>query len=88
MTTEFSSAFLKDLDKLQSKSVKNDVVQIILEVEAAKNLKEIRNLKKLKGNKNAYRIRSGDYRIGIFAESNTIEFARILHRKEIYRLFP
>jgi mRNA-degrading endonuclease RelE of RelBE toxin-antitoxin system len=36
----------------------------------------------------AYRIRIGDYRIGIFFKEDTVIFARILHRKDIYKLFP
>jgi mRNA interferase RelE/StbE len=88
MEVEFLSSFLKDLGKIQSKVVKSEVAEILEEVEAASNLSSIRNIKKLKGHKNAYRIRSGDYRIGIFAEKNRVEFARILHRKDIYKIFP
>ena len=46
------------------------------------------NLKKLKGFKTAYRIRIGDYRIGVFIDGDIVEFARVVHRKDIYRLFP
>jgi mRNA interferase RelE/StbE len=88
MEVEFLSSFLKDLGKTQSKVVKNEVAEIIEEVEAASNLSGIRNIKKLKGHKNAYRIRAGDYRIGIFVEKNRVEFARILNRKDIYKIFP
>lgn len=35
-----------------------------------------------------YRIRIGDYRIGIFVEGKTVEFARVVHRKDIYQQFP
>ncbi|WP_374754821.1 type II toxin-antitoxin system RelE family toxin [Dyadobacter psychrophilus] len=44
--------------------------------------------KKLKGFSNAYRIRIGDYRVGIFVENNIVELARIAHRKDIYKVFP
>lgn len=46
------------------------------------------NLKKLKGGGNYYRIRVGEYRIGIIVEGDAITFVRCLHRKEIYRYFP
>jgi mRNA-degrading endonuclease RelE of RelBE toxin-antitoxin system len=52
------------------------------------NVEEISNLQKLKATDNAYRIRVGDYRIGIFIENEIITFARVLHRKELYRYFP
>ena len=46
------------------------------------------NLKKLKGDDNAYRLRVGDYRIGFYFDGDTVTFARVLHRKDIYRYFP
>ncbi|MGH8000971.1 MAG: type II toxin-antitoxin system RelE family toxin [Brasilonema sp.] len=52
------------------------------------SFEEITNLKKLKGYDNAYRIRIGDYRIGIIFDDETVMFQRVLHRKDIYRYFP
>ncbi|MGA1264796.1 MAG: type II toxin-antitoxin system RelE family toxin, partial [Prochlorothrix sp.] len=52
------------------------------------------NLLKLKGYDTYYRIRVGDYRIGLEvlhqSDSGNLEivFVRVLHRKEIYRYFP
>ena len=88
MKTEFTSHFLKDLDKIRQASVKKDIRDIIELIEEAASLSEIKSIKKLKGHTAAYRIRSGDYRIGIFIENNTIEFIRIAHRKDIYKIFP
>jgi mRNA interferase RelE/StbE len=88
MKTEFTNRFLKDLDKVHQISVKKDVINIIEMVEKATFPSEIRNIKKLKGHKVAYRIRTGDYRIGVFIENGTVEFIRIAHRKDIYKVFP
>ncbi|HEY4196148.1 MAG TPA: type II toxin-antitoxin system RelE/ParE family toxin [Mucilaginibacter sp.] len=88
MRTEFSSRFYKDLDKITQATVKNGIVAIIKQVKEAEQLSEIGNIKKLKGHSIAYRIRMGDYRIGIFYENETIEFIRIAHRKDIYNIFP
>jgi mRNA interferase RelE/StbE len=79
MTTEFTVRFLRDLDRLNQKSVKNDIRAIIEQVEAAARQSEIINIKKLEGHPTAYRIRSGDYRIGILIENNIVEFIRIAH---------
>ncbi|MBP1468695.1 type II toxin-antitoxin system RelE/ParE family toxin [Candidatus Chloroploca sp. M-50] len=35
-----------------------------------------------------YRIRIGDYRLGLFVEDDTITVVRFLHRRDIYRYFP
>ena len=88
MKTEFTSRFLKDLDKLNHNSVKKNISEIIEQVEKAGSLPEIKNIKKLKGHLSAYRIRSGDYRIGLFIENDVVEFIRIAHRKDIYNIFP
>lgn len=60
----------------------------IEEVEAAAGLEDLSSVKKLGGGDNYYRIRVGDYRIGLALEDETIVFVRCLHRREIYRYFP
>lgn len=60
----------------------------IEEAEAATNLSEISNVKKLKAEKSSYRIRVGNYRIGFVMSEDMITFVRVLHRKEMYRYFP
>ena len=88
MKVEFLKSFSKDLDSVHSKSVKQSLVRIIESLEKQDDLNNIPNLKKLKGFRNAYRIRLGDYRLGFFLEGSTVQLARFLHRKDIYKLFP
>jgi mRNA interferase RelE/StbE len=88
MTTLFTTRFSKDLDKILTASVLAGISDEIEHVEKASSPSEIKNLKKLKGFANAYRIRSGDYRIGLLIEDNVVKFARVAHRKEIYKIFP
>jgi mRNA interferase RelE/StbE len=61
---------------------------VIEEVEVAQHLGELTNLKKVSGGSNFYRVRVGDYRLGIALEEDTVEFVRCLHRRDIYRYFP
>jgi mRNA interferase RelE/StbE len=58
------------------------------QVEVAEALHEVSNLAKLSGSSGFYRIRVGDYRIGIAVEEDEVEFVRCLHRRDIYRHFP
>ncbi len=88
MKTEFLNHFYKDLKAIKNENIRIDIFNSIKQVELAESIKEIKNIKKLKGSKIAYRIRIGDYRIGLYIENNIIEFARISHRKDIYNLFP
>jgi len=88
MQVEFLSHFDKDLDKVNRKSVRLQIVRLIEQVEAADNISEVLNLKKLKGFRSAYRVRIGDYRVGFFLQGQKVEFARVGHRKDIYKIFP
>jgi mRNA interferase RelE/StbE len=88
MQVEFLSKFSKDIDHISQKSVKSNVVKLIRLFEAADNLNNIPNLKKLVGHKSAYRVRIGDYRVGFFYENHKVILARIVHRKDIYKVFP
>lgn len=89
MNLSFERSFLKSLDKISDEAVKNKIVEVIINVEEANSLHEINQLKKLKGFKNYYRIRLGDYRIGLEVQNNDmVIFVLIAHRKEVYRRFP
>ena len=68
--------------------MRNRVKEAIEQVEAAPSPRDVPNLTKLSGSSGFYRIRIGDYRIGILVEENEVEFVRFLHRRDIYRYFP
>jgi mRNA interferase RelE/StbE len=89
MKIEFDKSFSKSLNKVQDSLVKNKIEQIINEFDRADSITEIKNIKKLAGFKNYYRIRIGDYRLGIEStDQNIARFIVIAHRKDIYRIFP
>lgn len=88
MKVEFLKQFHKDIDDVKVQSIKLQLIKVIELFEAAENLQSISNIKKLKGHKFAFRVRIGDYRIGFFYQNDTVQFARIIHRKDIYKLFP
>lgn len=84
----FLDSFNKDILKVKDKNLKVKISKIIDEIENAQSLTEIRNLKKLTGYRYHYRIRVGDYRIGIYLNNNTLELVRFMNRKDIYSYFP
>ncbi len=57
-------------------------------METAQVISEIKNIKKLAGFDMYYRIRVGDYRIGIKLEKDIIYFVVVEHRKDVYKTFP
>jgi len=86
--TQFRSSFVRDLDRLSEKSLKQRIKAVIAEVENAASLRDIANLKKLQGGQDYYRIRVGDYRIGLVCQQGKVTFVRCLHRRDIYRFLP
>ena len=88
MKVEFKNSFLKDLKKLKNKSLQNSIYNCILQIESAPNVSSIKNIKKLKGFEIHYRIKIGDYRIGVKLEDELIYLVVFEHRKDIYKYFP
>ena len=87
MKVEFLKKFSKDLDDINTRSVKQALIRLIELMENIDSINKIPNTKKLKGHKTAYRTRLGDYRLGFFFENSTISLARFVHRKDIYKIF-
>jgi len=88
MIIEFKKSFLSELKKLKNKSLKGTIANCIIQVESAKNISQIKNIKKLSGYDFYYRIRVGDYRIGVKIEKEIVYFVVFEHRKDIYKRFP
>lgn len=88
MNVQFRASFANDLRKINDKGTLKRIRETIEQIEQAEVLQDIPNLKKLKGGGNYFRIRVGEYRIGIVLEENVVTFVRCLNRKEIYRYFP
>lgn len=88
MELKFERTFYKDISKIRDKKIADGVKKILSDLESSASLNQIPNLKKLKGHSAAYRVKIGDYRLGIFFTGKVVEVVRFLHRKEIYRMFP
>ena len=78
----------KDLKKIKDKKLLKSLANIFRNLEKVDTLFEVSGVKKLSGHPEAYRIRVGDYRLGIFYSEGTITIARFIKRNDIYQLFP
>lgn len=87
MIVLIDKSFEKDVSPIKNKLLRSQIANCIESVEQATTLLGIKNLKKLKGGKQYYRIRLGDYRIGLIIKADTVTFVRLLHRKDIYNYF-
>lgn len=88
MRTIYLESFERDIKKLKEKKIRADLLELLDYIKECGSIIEIKNLKKIKGDKKFYRIRIGDYRLGVKIEEETVTFIRFLHRKDIYRYFP
>lgn len=89
MNTIFNKSFAKSIAKIKDKDLKQKILVVITQIDAAQSLLAIPNVKKMTGFDNFYRIRIGSYRIGFSYNGNdTVELIIVAHRKDIYKLFP
>lgn len=88
MNVIYTKTITKDVRKIKDKKLVDKLTAIIQQLKTASSLEEIQQLKKLKGQPAAYRIRVGDYRLGFYYEENTVILARMVKRSDIYKLFP
>ena len=86
---EYRKRFLKELASLPQ-DTQSRIESIVFSELSSQNPFELGYLSKMKGYKDKYKIRVGDYRIGltINKKSQTTICQRVAHRREIYKVFP
>lgn len=89
MNVEFSKSFDKQSSRISDKILLKRLGNIIKKVIACDSLNEVPNLKPIVGHPGFYRIRLGDYRIGISFEEEVVWFHFFGKRDEsTYKKFP
>ena len=90
MEIRFKPKFWKDIQKVKNdKEVVTALDKVFSNVEKAKTIQEINNIKKLDYYQTRFRIKiyfdkKRDFRIGLYIMGNTVWFAGFLPRKKIY----
>jgi mRNA interferase RelE/StbE len=88
MRIKATSTFLKQLAAVPD-GVRERVEKFTLyDLPEMESLNGAVKVKKLQGYKNCYRVRFGDYRLGIEVENDVAVLRVVLHRRNIYRQFP
>jgi mRNA interferase RelE/StbE len=88
MIVKIDKSFAKDLAQIKDRHLCIRIGDCIEQVQKADSLSQISSLKKITLKSHYYRIRLGDFRLGIKVDGTTVIFIRALNRKEIYRYFP
>lgn len=82
-------SFDRDIDKIKDKKLLQKLRDYISLIENADNLGKIPHVKKIEGYSSFYRIKIGDYRLGMeLVSDNELVLMRFLNRKDIYKYFP
>jgi len=82
-------SFDRDVDKIKDKKLLKKIRSFISTIEEVVSISEILHIRKIEGYVSFYRIKIGDYRLGMEALSDKeVVLVRFLHRKDIYRYFP
>lgn len=88
MKVHFGDKFEKDIRQIGDVGLNKRIKRIVMLLEQKENISQLSQVKKLEGFKEYYRIRIGDYRLGIKKIEGGVVLLRCLHRKDIYRVFP
>ncbi|WP_299000817.1 type II toxin-antitoxin system RelE/ParE family toxin [uncultured Tenacibaculum sp.] len=88
MNVIYLESLAKDLKKIKNKKLLKSLSQVFTTLEETDDLFKISSVKKLSGHPDAYRVRIGDYRLGIYYSDNKVTIARFVMRNDIYKLFP
>ena len=89
MIVEFDKSFSKSLQKIKDFATLLKAEKAIVLLEEAKSLTAVPQCKKMSGYKRYYRIRIGEYRLGLEKTGQTfVRLIIIAHRRDIYQYFP
>jgi mRNA interferase RelE/StbE len=72
----FEASFARDLKGIRDKALLKRIEQVIAEVKTATALSEVKHLSKMRGYATLYRLRLGDYRIGIEVIEDEVIFVK------------
>ena len=88
MKVIYQKRFLKDLASVPS-NLRPSIERFVFEdLPRADSLQSIGKVEKLKGHTTFFKVRFGDFRVGLSFTNDTVTLERVLNRKEIYRKFP
>lgn len=89
MKIRYTKRFGKDLDSIvHDAKLKKRLLLVLEKLQQIDSLAEMNDVRKIQGYEEYYRIRIGDYRLGVKVTKDWIEMLRFLHRKDIYKKFP
>ena len=88
MEIRYRTSFGRDLRRERHSDLRRGVERVVDLLQRAPSVANVPGLVSMQGYANHYRVRVGDYRLGIIVDGDTAILVRFLHRRDIYRHFP
>ena len=88
MNVEPTRLFRRDVRQLGSAQIRRRLDRVIQELIEADNITNVAGVERMTAPGLHYRIRIGDYRLGVTMVGETVVLRRFLPRGEIYKRFP
>ena len=89
MQVRFDAGFNRDLRRIRNDAnLRRRVERAIAGIESAPTLSQISGIRRMNVSCRFYRIRIGDYRLGLEVEGDIVILLSFGHRKDVYRRFP
>ena len=88
MEIRYGSRFARDVARTRNPDFRRRLEEVIEDLKRASSLTEVSNVRGIVGWEGHYRIRVGDYRLGIEMDGETVILRRAGHRREFNRYFP
>lgn len=89
MEVNFRRIFLKQLANIPSTHRQNVEDFVFKELPQLNSISESGKIEKMRGYRGFYKVRFGQYRVGIEIKADKSILVRaVMHRREIYRFFP
>jgi mRNA interferase RelE/StbE len=88
MEVRYSKKFLKQLSDVPSETRVKIEAFVFDELISASSIPSLGKVEKMQGYHGFYKVRFGNYRVGLAIENEVITVKTVMHRREIYKFFP
>jgi mRNA interferase RelE/StbE len=88
MEVRYSKKFLKQLTGVPSETRVKIERFVFNELVSVSSIAVLGKVEKMQGYDGFYKVRFGNYRLGLVIENEMITAKAVMHRREIYKFFP
>ena len=89
MRIRYKPGFRRDIRRIRDADTIRRINSVIADLCDANSIGEVSNIRRIRAARGShYRVRIGDYRLGVTLDGDVAILAAIGHRREVYRRFP